>query len=198
MALTRLGLNQSINLATNTTGTLAVGNGGTGLASGTSGQFLKFTGSTTVASAAAPGKIAQVISGGTSSGTSTSSSSFVNSNCTVSITPTATDSKVLLQFSGNGIFVANEGTAMAFQLVRTVGGVSTNIQTKFARYVGYLTVLSGLNDMQEACSFEFLDSPSTTSATTYTVQIQKETGSGSVTLCANGQASSFVAMEVLA
>ena len=34
MALTRLGLNQSINLATNTTGTLAVGNGGTGLASG--------------------------------------------------------------------------------------------------------------------------------------------------------------------
>tara|TARA_Y100001937_G_scaffold127510_1_gene199989 strand:+ start:987 stop:1619 length:633 start_codon:yes stop_codon:yes gene_type:complete len=52
MALTRLGGNQSINLATNTTGTLGVANGGTGLASGTSGQFLKFTGSTTVASAA--------------------------------------------------------------------------------------------------------------------------------------------------
>ena len=52
MALTRLGLNQSINLATNTTGTLAVANGGTGLTSGTSGQFLKFTGTTTVASAA--------------------------------------------------------------------------------------------------------------------------------------------------
>ena len=34
MALTRLGLNQSINIATNTTGTLATGNGGTGLASG--------------------------------------------------------------------------------------------------------------------------------------------------------------------
>ena len=52
MALTRLGGNQSINLATNTTGTLGVANGGTGLASGTSGQFLKFTGSTTLASAA--------------------------------------------------------------------------------------------------------------------------------------------------
>jgi hypothetical protein len=34
MALTRLGLNQSINLASNVTGTLATGNGGTGLASG--------------------------------------------------------------------------------------------------------------------------------------------------------------------
>jgi len=30
MALTRLGLNQAINLATNVTGTLATGNGGTG------------------------------------------------------------------------------------------------------------------------------------------------------------------------
>ena len=55
MALTRLGLNQSINLATNTTGTLGVANGGTGLASGTADQFLKFTGSTTLASAAAGG-----------------------------------------------------------------------------------------------------------------------------------------------
>ena len=42
MALTRLGPNQAINLASNVTGTLGVA-GGTG---GTSGQFLKFTGST--------------------------------------------------------------------------------------------------------------------------------------------------------
>ena len=40
MALTRLGLNQSINLATNTTGTLAVGNGGTGLTSIAKGSIL--------------------------------------------------------------------------------------------------------------------------------------------------------------
>jgi hypothetical protein len=52
MALTRLGLNQSINLSSNTTGTLGVANGGTGLTSGTTDQFLKFTGSTTLASAA--------------------------------------------------------------------------------------------------------------------------------------------------
>ena len=52
MALTRLGPNQSINLATNTTGTLGVANGGIGITSGTTDQFLKFTGSTTLASAA--------------------------------------------------------------------------------------------------------------------------------------------------
>ena len=59
MALTRLGLNQAINLATNTTGTLGVANGGTGLTSGTTNQFLKFTGSTTVASAAVDAGISQ-------------------------------------------------------------------------------------------------------------------------------------------
>ena len=62
MALTRLNTNaygSTINLATNTTGTLGVANGGTGLASGTSGQFLKFTGSTTVASAAVDPGITQ-------------------------------------------------------------------------------------------------------------------------------------------
>ena len=42
----------TIDVTKGITGTIPVANGGTGLASGTSGQFLKFTGSTTVASAA--------------------------------------------------------------------------------------------------------------------------------------------------
>ena len=42
----------TIDLTKGVTGTMPVANGGTGLTSGTSGQFLKFTGSTTVASAA--------------------------------------------------------------------------------------------------------------------------------------------------
>jgi len=42
----------TIDVTKGITGTIPVANGGTGLASGTTGQFLKFTGSTTVASAA--------------------------------------------------------------------------------------------------------------------------------------------------
>ena len=52
MAITRLGPNQSLNLASNVTGALPVANGGTGLTSGTTDQFLKFTGTETLASAA--------------------------------------------------------------------------------------------------------------------------------------------------
>ena len=63
MALTTVknsGLSGSIDLTSKVTGSLPVANGGTGLTSGTSGQFLKFTGSTTLASAADNGKILQV------------------------------------------------------------------------------------------------------------------------------------------
>jgi len=45
-------LGDTINLSTEVTGTLPVPNGGTGLASGTTDQLLKFTGSTTLASSA--------------------------------------------------------------------------------------------------------------------------------------------------
>ena len=86
MALTRLGLNQAINLSTNTTGTLGVANGGTGLASGTSGQFLKFTGSTTLASAADNGKTLQVVSATAQNSSNTTSTSFVDTGTTLDIT----------------------------------------------------------------------------------------------------------------
>ena len=42
----------SVDLDASVTGTLPVANGGTGLTSGTTDQFLKFTGTTTIASAA--------------------------------------------------------------------------------------------------------------------------------------------------
>jgi hypothetical protein len=87
MALTRLGLNQAINLATNTTGTLAVGNGGTGLTSG----FIN--GTTNV------GKILQIktkSSGGTQTNiNSTSMQRPIHSGYYLEITPTTTGNKII-------------------------------------------------------------------------------------------------------
>jgi hypothetical protein len=48
--LTHANIGGNVNLTNKVTGTLPVANGGTGVTSGTSGQFLKFTGSTTIAS----------------------------------------------------------------------------------------------------------------------------------------------------
>ena len=50
----------TIDVTKGITGTIPVANGGTGVASGTTGQFLKFTGSTTLASSAVPPGITQM------------------------------------------------------------------------------------------------------------------------------------------
>jgi hypothetical protein len=99
MALTRLGPNQAVNLSTNTTGTLGVANGGTGLTSGTTDQLLKFTGSTTLASSAiSTGKVGQIIQGTRRGEVTTTSSTFTAfTDLSASITPTATSSKVLVE-----------------------------------------------------------------------------------------------------
>ena len=83
MALTRLGLNQSINLATNITGTLATGNGGTG------------------ATSFAPGKMSQQIITQTTSSTTCGSTSFIDlTGMTASITPVSASSTILFTVSG--------------------------------------------------------------------------------------------------
>ena len=75
MALTRLGLNQAVNLATNTTGTLAVGNGGTG------------------ATSFSPGKVLQVKNVLISTETVVSNNTYTDSGLTLAITPSLSSSK---------------------------------------------------------------------------------------------------------
>ena len=83
MAITRIGPNQSINLASNITGTLATGNGGTG------------------ATSFAPGKVLQTVQTNDVTERTTTSTSFVTASNTLSIniTPSATSSKIFIQTS---------------------------------------------------------------------------------------------------
>ena len=98
-----------IDVANMVTGAVPVANGGTALTSGTSGQFLKFTGSTTLASAAA-GKLGQMVSVQKDGGApSTSSTSYVDmTGLTVNITPSASNSKILCMMAVNGLSCAND------------------------------------------------------------------------------------------
>ena len=83
MAITRIGPNQLINLASNITGTLPTGNGGTG------------------ATSFSTAKVLQVVTSVPTSNFSTSSTSLVDTPYSVTITPTATNSKMIVEFSGN-------------------------------------------------------------------------------------------------
>ena len=171
MALTRLGLNQSINLATNTTGTLAVANGGTGLSSG----FIN--GTTNV------GKILQVQNQRFTTEFSTTSSSYVDTGITKSITPSATNSKILILY-GSGMNYTSSGTEMNLNCSRG----STQLNT--------ITInLDGVGSTGGS-AFMILDEPNTTSSVTYKVQLKRSNGSGNVYVSVNNSLSTFTLMEI--
>ena len=188
-----------IDVTKGITGTIPVANGGTGLASGTSGQFLKFTGSTTLASSALGdvGKVLQVIDYQAASYVNTNSNSYVNfSSMAVTITPSATSSKILLTHSAPSmLYVDNTSNMAHVSLFRD----STNITTAGHNnsYASY-----DQTNYQEGSSFTYLDSPNTTSAITYRIKCKVDNTSMSFvygTHYSNGsqpRMSGLTAMEI--
>jgi len=190
MALTRLGLNQSINLATNTTGTLAVANGGTGLTSGTSGQFLKFTGSTTVASSAVDaGKVLQTVQHTFTTEQNYNNSSYEASFITGAITPSAASSKIFIMVE---TVSANNDTANSYSKGRIYRGT-----TAIGNEIHYDRLDSSGNSIYRymPISLNYLDSPNTTSATTYTFYRLKQ-GGGLGYIGINTTLSTLTLMEI--
>jgi len=158
----------TIDVTKGITGTIPVANGGTGLASGTIGQFLKFTGTTTLASAADNGKILQAVSATYATEVSTTdSSSWTDSGLTLNITPSATSSKVLFIISQSA-FVTRAST-LARGLYRVLRGSTTVYDS--ANWS--INMQQSGTDLSHSTMLVFsgLDSPSSTSALTYKSQM---------------------------
>ena len=189
MALTRLGLNQSINLATNTTGTLAVGNGGTGLTSG-------FINGTT-----AVGKTGQITQAFRRGEVTTTSNSFQDfTQLTGTITPTATSSKILVQIEVTSHIAA--GYAQFIDFKRNIsGGATTQIgsSTDGSAIQGFAYNKSLSGDLAyRRHPITFLDSPSTTSQITYYPVMKSETNGQTAYIFNNGNLSTIQLTEILA
>ena len=176
MALSKIDIENMI------TGEVNVANGGTGLSSGTSGQFLKFTGSTTLASAADSGKVLQVVQATFSTSVDLTGTSFTNitsggSTLEAAITPASTSNKVFVEYTIQASMDNNRGYKS--QIVRAIsGGASTNIFTQNDQKATY----GDGDNHRQMSTMQFLDSPNTTSACTYTIQVGMD-GANAVTFC---------------
>ena len=169
MAITRIGPNQSINLASNITGTLATGNGGTG------------------ATSFAPGKVLQTVTATTTSSTATTSTSFVVTNLTLNITPSATSSKIyVVACSGfyNASETGDQGAATIYRDSTNLGSTGGMVNTfgTDKRIIFPTTVC-------------VLDSPNSTSQIAYAVYIRSYSGA-SQTLNGQGEEGQIIAMEI--
>ena len=134
----------------------------------------------------AAGHIIQVVNGVLTAGAANSTTSYVDTGLTATITPKFATSKILVVTTIMGVEnnTASEGTH-----VKLVRG-STDL-SEFGKYMGYVRTY-----VTNHPSISFLDSPSTTSATTYKVQFKLGQGSGTSNIGANSSISSMTLMEI--
>jgi mannose-6-phosphate isomerase-like protein (cupin superfamily) len=135
------------------------------------------------------GKIGQVVSNVFTTGTTTSSSSFVTTSHTVSITPTSTSSKIWVIYSGTG-----DVQAGARQCFATLYRDSTNL----AAGGGLQNTWDANNRHIAPFCMNYVDSPSTISSVSYTAYCRSSGGGNIVFGAIDGSYAYMTLMEVLA
>jgi hypothetical protein len=157
---------------------------------------------TTLPAAIATGKVLQVVTGTFSTSTTTSSTSFADSGLTADITPSSASSKILVTVALNGIERRGADGESPNWLIANVMRASTQIVADFAGRAGYMQKY-GYTDSDYhtgvgGAAVTYLDSPSTTSETTYKVQIKANTASASAGICSVSSTSMITLMEISA
>lgn len=130
------------------------------------------------------GGILQVVTNSTTSGTSRSTTTYADTNLSATITPTSTSSKILVNVYQQ-IYIDSATTSSGIKLVRGSTDVIGLI------YQGY-----GGSSMTQIVSFAYVDSPNTTSATTYKTQFNRDNGTGIVYAQPNADESFITLQEV--
>ena len=130
------------------------------------------------------GHVLQVVSNSSSSNISSSSTSYVASGVNVSITPISTSNKILIMCNTGSMDYS--GTASDITLSLHKDGTAL----KTFSSVGFPGGEIGSR------SFVYLDSPSTTSSTTYDIYFKSGNGSQTAYLNESTGTVSIVAMEI--
>jgi len=156
---------------------------------------LVLTNATGLARAALPtGSVLQVVSVAYSTQTSNNTGSYAATGVTLSITPTSSSSKILVFVSGGDAASTTPSGGVQTELRRGGTSVAT-IAVQGPVYIG----TGGNFYIGTGPSINYLDSPATTSSTTYATFFKPQGGAGpTATVQRDGTTSSMTLMEISA
>lgn len=162
---------------------LAVGSNGTVLtADSAEATGLKW------AAPSGAGKVLQVVSATLATNISSSSTTYSDTGLSATITPTSATSKILaIQSSTVDVSSGNANNAISLKLLR---GATTILTLDDLFFTG--TALRKL----ASYSYSYLDSPATTSATTYKIQFCNNVAAADVTFAANNNTATLLLLEI--
>ena len=119
------------------------------------------------------GKLGQLITANATSQTETTGTTYVDTAITASITPSATNSKILIYITDSVQFVhtnSHDDNGMSFRIKRTIGGVAATLVTDNNHYEGFYSSKRGgdNHNRRQHMTWHYVDSThNTTSAITY-------------------------------
>ena len=161
---------------------------------------IHFADSTSIDSGGSLGKILQVVQNQFSTQTNLNSTSYVDTGLTATITPSATSSKVLIlgwMKVSSSLFSDPEFVyGYGFNIVRG----STEIKSGSGLQHYQAIDVSNVNYtvFNRPHNFSFLDSPNTTSSTTYKIQAKEEDINASLQINNSSETSEMILIEVAA
>jgi hypothetical protein len=135
------------------------------------------------------GSVLQIVQYSTETAVSTTSSSFTDvTNFTATITPKFSTSKILVLTTLNGIYhtaVANQ--AASFRMLRGASQIAVTLNVSYSN--------TSIDWQSSSTCLNYLDSPATTSATTYKLQWYSRLGN-TVQLSGTQDTSTLILMEI--
>ena len=127
------------------------------------------------------GKVLQVVQAIYNTEASTTSNTFADTGLTASITPSSATSKILVIYALG--YLCQDTNLGGIQLLRDATVLQSSIRAVTGSHASYL-------------HNEYLDSPSTTSSTTYKIQFNKNAGNAFLTCWNSQQPSTITLMEI--
>lgn len=137
------------------------------------------------------GSVIQVVNATTGSVGTSTSTTFADTALTAAITPSSASNKILVTVhqSGLGKSEANENYAQ-YRLLRGASAICN-----FEMQAGF--TLTSIRNLVGGSGCSYLDSPSTTSATTYKTQFKSSDTGETVVVQANSSISTITLMEIV-
>ena len=144
------------------------------------------------------GNVLQVVQGSTSTQVAVSSATYGDSGLSASITPSSTNSKILVIVNQVAQYVTASSSQFGNGLLRLIRASTTIFTAEYALYIEAANSSFATSANSGMVTLCYLDSPSTTSSTTYkTQQAAGRSGAvGTMTTQLGSNSSTITLMEI--